>query len=907
MKSKQKKKSVIARENLGLVQICRLKSRNRNKNVAKQPGAISGLFFFSFLLITILIIPAAADQLKFNFSPDVNRHWVGPDFYANRLEDWRLHQGSLACFSPASNRYLFLLTREIEGERGFLKISFSVIVPELPERPRARNYIGFRLGIKGKTGDFREAAVNGQGLEVGLTTEGLLFLGELESVSSEEKLEALKRALKREIFFILILESEDGQVHLRLTAVEPESGKVLDELEDFHLPADKVSGGLAIVSCLPEVKPGNEVPVSRFKNFWAEGSLLQTHGERALGPVVFSLYTLSHKILRLNAQLIPGSVKEDARVKLEVQEAGQWVEVAQSEVDPNSWIASFEVTDWDYEEDKTFRLEVEAQGSGEDGVPNYMGVIRKEPLDKDRILLAVLSNNHEEKFPHHRLITELKKHDPDIVFFAGNQVYGRPASFWREEFSEEQARQEYLRQWLLFGWAFSELLKDRPVLILADARDFFQTKLWGEGGRIISGEKPALAMSAQDLGGFLMPMEFIQLVLKTQMWHMPERKEPSSSGKDAETYFREVNYGGLSLAVVSDRIYKSAPANFLPEAQIRNGWALNPEFELKEQSRVKEALLLGPGQLALLRNWALDWSSGIWMKAFLSSSLWVSLLTIPEGEVGEEALWRLQPIKPGEYPAKDRPVADFNSGGWPPSARDEALKILRQGFAVHIAGSGGPPAALKYGLEKYDEASWAFVPPALVSNVPVRWMPQTPRQTAGKEEVKAGNFEDAFGNKFRLATVSNPYEGVNYFPEKGSSGFGLVVFEKSSRKIIFTCYSCAEDAESSNQSSYEGWPVIVSQLENEGRKPAAYLPTLKFKGIVDPVVQVVEEKTGEILYTLRISGTEFRPFVFKPGNYLVYCGEPGTASWKELKGLGSLPANMKRTRLVDFSSGQIKH
>ena len=68
---------------------------------------------------------------------------------------------------------------------------------------------------------------------------------------------------------------------------------------------------------------------------------------------------------------------------------------------------------------------------------------------------------------------------------------------------------------------------------------------------------------------------------------------------------------------------------------------------------------------------------------------------------------------------------------------------------------------------------------------------------------------------------------------------------------------------------YEGWPITVKQTDNYGRKAVAYLPTLKIKGLNDPVVQVVEEASGEVVYTLRIKGSEFRPKVFARGKYSI--------------------------------------
>jgi hypothetical protein len=73
---------------------------------------------------------------------------------------------------------------------------------------------------------------------------------------------------------------------------------------------------------------------------------------------------------------------------------------------------------------------------------------------------------------------------------------------------------------------------------------------------------------------------------------------------------------------------------------------------------------------------------------------------------------------------------------------------------------------------------------------------------------------------------------------------------------------------------YPGWPITIQQTDNYGRKAVAYLPTLQFKRTRNALVQVVEEATGEIVYTLRINGQTFRPKVFAPGRYTLHVGEP---------------------------------
>ena len=60
-----------------------------------------------------------------------------------------------------------------------------------------------------------------------------------------------------------------------------------------------------------------------------------------------------------------------------------------------------------------------------------------------------------------------------------------------------------------------------------------------------------------------------------------------------------------------------------------------------------------------------------------------------------------------------------------------------------------------------------------------------------------------------------------------------------------------------------------------GRKAVAWLPTIEVSGEEEPVIQVVEEKTGEVVYTLRAKSNSWQPKVFAEGNYTVHISDGG--------------------------------
>lgn len=100
---------------------------------------------------------------------------------------------------------------------------------------------------------------------------------------------------------------------------------------------------------------------------------------------------------------------------------------------------------------------------------------------------------------------------------------------------------------------------------------------------------------------------------------------------------------------------------------------------------------------------------------------------------------------------------------------------------------------------------------------------------------------------------------------------------------------------------FPGWPKTIRYTDNYGRKPAAHLPTIKVQGLENPVVQVKNAKTGELVYALRIRGNSFRPPVFeKEETYEVRVGEPDRELWKTLKSLKGESGDSPSTRTVKF-------
>jgi len=293
----------------------------------------------------------------------------------------------------------------------------------------------------------------------------------------------------------------------------------------------------------------------------------------------------------------------------------------------------------------------------------------------------------------------------------------------------------------------------------------------------------------------------------------------------------------------------------IPKQGPRPDHITDPDYDPKSVD-VTEARLLGERQLAFLDHWAADWH-GADMKVALSQTIFCGGAHI-HGKLG------------------GRVYADLDSNGWPQTGRNKAIAALRRAFAIHVAGDQHLGTVFHHGIDAWNDSIYSFCVPS-IANLYLRWWkPLTPgaNRQPGQDEI-LGEHLDGFGNKVTAVAVANPEPGRNGGDKltTRAAGFGVVRLDKRNRRITFECWPRNVDVASSDARQYPGWPVTIEQRDNYGRAAVAYLPTIVVTGGSDPVVQVVDEADGTVVYTLRIAGTSFRPKVFREGSYTVHVGE----------------------------------
>ncbi len=549
--------------------------------------------------------------------------------------------------------------------------------------------------------------------------------------------------------------------------------------------------------------------------------------------VAFALYTHERGTLKLTAQLYPLKPDEARLARLELFTDGAWREVAESPVLYPGWSAHFRIEDWDSTRDTPYRVRHGATA-------RFEGLIRKDPRDKTRIVVASLScNSSHDRGPRDEIVANLRRQDPDLLFFAGDQSYDHS---------------QHTYAWLLWGWQFRDILRDRPTITIPDDHDIGQPNLWGEGG--IRTDTPQ-----GDKGGYYFPADYVRMVERCQTWHLPDPVDPRPVAQDIAVYFTRLRVGGIDFAILEDRKFKSGPNGKIPPLGPRPDHVVT-DIDVATLD-VPGLELLGERQLAFLHSWGQDWE-GAAMKAVLSQTAFAGAVHL--------------------HGSRDnRLLADLDSNAWPQSGRRAALAEIRRALAVHLCGDQHLAVVVQHGIDAWRDGPFGFTNPAIVNTIYGRWwwpLDERPgaRPIAGSPLPWTGDYLDGLGNRITMHAYANPpqTDQLSLREEvartRRADGYGLVRFDKSARTITFECWPRFADVRDGDAAQFPGWPMTVRMEDNDGRAVAGHLPELRISGADDPVVQVIAEATGEILYTRRITGTSFRPPVFGNGKHTVKIG-----------------------------------
>lgn len=729
--------------------------------------------------------------------------WLGADYWANRVQDWMVSGGQIRCVADSANRICrtaAVLTTALEGPQYTVSARTGTLVA-------GTGFSGFLLGIGEPGTDYRRAAsvLGASGGSGGVlavygndgvarfrnhTTESNP-LGFPELSGSTRSGSGPVRTTSENVLLTLTSQtSGSGNVTLTLRVTDAGSGALLSQVARTFAAAEVV-GGLSLVSS----GAGTNRATYWFADVAATGPDAVAHPERALGPVVGTIFSVANDTLKLTAQLAPIAADASTIVSLETRPAGEsaWTVSATSDVGAG-YAAILRVDGWDATLAHDYRVTVSIGGDP------YLGTVPAEPAADGPLTVAAVTctkashrpfdaasgNGGAPKlpgeqylylfastnayFPHEQLTASIAAQEPDVFVTLGDQFY--ETSPTHEDMSSAPEL-DLLYRWMQWHWAFQRLTRDRPTYVLIDDHDVFQGNIFGEGGVALK------AGASYDSGGYEKDPAWVNVVQRIQCGHNPDPYDPTPVAQGITVYFTTFDYGGARFVLLEDRKFKSPATGLDP-----NGVKI-PTAQLQ---------LLGTRQEQMLASVAS--SAGGPPVLVFTQSMYASLETNTAGKI----------------------TANKGSNGWPTPARDRALASIKAAGGVIVSGDTHLPALIRHGMTTYTDGPVQMSVPAGSTSVQ-RWFQPTATFPNGTGQPYTGDTTDGFGHRMRVLAVRNMaftqsqvlsaygHPGYGHRDLK-QEGYGLVRVDRAARTYTLEAWRFDSQPDGGDV-PMPGWPVVV--------------------------------------------------------------------------------------------------
>jgi alkaline phosphatase D len=735
---------------------------------------------------------AAVDRLP----TDRTRTWLGPPYWANRLQDWRLHQGRLECVTssgPMRTRTVAVLTRDL-------------VAADHPARIGVRTgtlaagdgFSGFLVGAGEGKLDHRAAALvqgaSGQGGGILCTFEADGSVGFRDHTDEARQFayaphpgvarsgRPRPRTLDEDVALVLeVTPRGRGRFRLRLQASDA-AGRPLAAARLEGVDGAVLTGGIALVSSSAQPDGGAR---HWFAGLGTGGAKVAVRPDRAEGPVLGALHSLNGSVLKLTAQLFPVGDGDPREVRLQLARPGGGWDDAGSAPVGDGFAAAFRVTGWDGTAARRYRV-LYGQGTAE--AQTFRGTVAADPAGEPELRVGLLdctvhsyrplnvaSDLHDRMtaspplglytganlyFPYAELVDRLDRQRPHLLAAVGDQYYEhRPTT--KEQGPEPTL--DVLYRWYLWLWAFRDLARSLPTVVLVDDHDVYHPNLWGNGGVAAPG-------GDYRQGGYSHPAAWVNLVQRVQTSHNPDPYDPAPVAQGIGVYYGAFRYGGVGFAMVEDRKFKTGDKD--------NRDAAGNRYDLT---------ILGDRQEKFLAAWATTDPGS--PKICFSQTLWGCLQTDERGR------------------------AQFDSDADAASAaRRTALALVKRAGALLLSGDQHLASLVHHGLDTFGDGPVQFVAPA-AGTAWQRWFEPAGRLPNPGDTPWTGDFTDAYGNRMRVLAVANPRITKAAFraARRGRSGelgdrarkregYGLVRVDKANRQFVIECWPWDGGPQ------FAGWP-----------------------------------------------------------------------------------------------------
>jgi len=172
----------------------------RKAVLQKQNLRSKMLKIYTIIIIVLTFFPVFSNKQdskqnirKPQIMEKISRIWIGKDFWANRLQDWRLRNGRVECVCPYTGihhhlRTLHVVTSELIAKNAGFTISFRTGIRREGEFREGKSFTGVLIGAGAGKLDYRASSLihclpgQGGGIICALNdTGGIQFLSNSEN------------------------------------------------------------------------------------------------------------------------------------------------------------------------------------------------------------------------------------------------------------------------------------------------------------------------------------------------------------------------------------------------------------------------------------------------------------------------------------------------------------------------------------------------------------------------------------------------------------------------------------------------------------------------------------------------------------------------------------------------------
>ncbi len=731
----------------------------------------------------------------------LTRTWLGPELWANRLQDFRVANGRYEMVSAGKTRTVALLTHDLREGDGTAQL--SMVTGTLAT---GNGYSGFLVGVGGGGLDYRAAALaqaasgTGGGLLCAYENDGRCRFRSHTSETNQLSYPVLStgtagpaRSATEQVLLTLVCSQDtaSGRFTLTLSAQRLSDGATLSVATLTGLADSQVAGGV-LVACGPV---GSSSARYWFRTISTAGDKVTTFPERAMGPILGTLFSLNDPVLKMTAQLFPIATTEPQTVTLQYRQQGtpEWT-TGPSATIGDGYTAILRVDDWDVTRDWDYQV---VYASGTESEFAYAGSVAAAPADATDLVVAVvnctihsyrpldgastytpkLANETPQGlyttqnlyFPYAEVSANISAHGPHLLAALGDQFYeNRPTA----QDHAASPTMDFLGRYFLWVWAFRDLTASIPCVVLVDDHDVYQGNLWGHEGAQAPGDDRS--------GGYIKAAAWVNIVQRVQQGHDPDPFDPTPVKQGITVSYGAFTYRGVSVALVEDRKFKYGPNAVDPNGHPAPLSTL-PMLGSRQEQFLAAWPSLHPGQPTLM----------------LSQTTYATVKTTPAG--GKQS-----------DPDNDAYV----------QARNRALALVKAARAVMVCGDQHLGSTVRHGLATFTDGPVQFTVPA-AGTAWQRWFEAT-NMPNSQGTPHTGDFTDGQGNRFRVLAVANPLVSQSqYLAAYGSSthnfgdrslkreGYGIVRIDKTAETYQLESWPWNVDPTADAAAPYPGWPVVV--------------------------------------------------------------------------------------------------